>query len=82
MEAVSKKRQVTVVDILERVIEKEREAIHLYQHNASSVTDPDVKTMFLSLASKRYEFFAEIYDQLVELRSGNEITMQINDMFQ
>jgi len=82
MQAVSQKQHTSVLDLLDRVIEKEREAILIYQHNANQVNDPDIKNMFTVLANKRYEYFTQIYEELIKLRSENEITAQINDMFQ
>jgi rubrerythrin len=82
MKAGSNGRNGSVIELLERTIEKEREAMYLYQHNANQTTNPEIKNMFEELATKRLEYYSEVHDQLLRLRSASEITTQINEMFE
>jgi rubrerythrin len=74
-------RSRSVVELLENVMEKEKEAVELYREKASIVDDPELRAVFLHLADMRIFNYKELESKLVKVKSEIEITNQINDMF-
>jgi rubrerythrin len=72
---------LSAVELLEKIMHKEKEAAELYQHNASVVEDPDLKSVFLRIANSRINNYKELELKLIKIKSELEITNQINEMF-
>jgi rubrerythrin len=69
------------VELLEKIMQKEQEAVELYRQNASVVEDPDLKSVFLRIANMRINNYKELELKLIKIKSEIEITNQINEMF-
>ncbi len=74
-------RSGTVVEVLEKVIEKEKESLELYRRNEGEVSDPALKSVFADLVEMRVRNYKELEKKLIKARSESEITAQINEMF-
>jgi hypothetical protein len=66
---------------IEALMHEELETIQLRQLECSVTAEPGLRSVLTKIAEKHAEVYAELESYLRELRSLNEITLQINEMF-
>jgi rubrerythrin len=69
------------IEVIERLVEEEKEAIESLRARMARVTDPALKECLVTLAKMRSQFVSDLESRVSELRSQAEITTQINAMF-
>jgi rubrerythrin len=72
----------TRIELLENALSSEMETIREYNDHAESSDDAEMKKIFRSLASQKYEHYLQIEKHLRQLKANNDITDAINSMFQ
>ena len=65
-----------------RLIEKERETLKFFLSESEAASDPDLQSIFRKMAADRQQTIALLESHYSEIRSQEEITRQINAMFQ
>ena len=68
-------------DLIEWLMQEEREALKSYHAKATRVDDPRLQVLLNRLAEIRSRSIAELESEVSEIRSQAEITTQINAMF-
>ena len=68
-------------DLIEWLMQEEREAVKSYQAKATRIKDPRLQSLLTRLAEMRARSIAELESEVSEIRSQAEITTQINAMF-
>ena len=68
-------------DLIEWLMQEEREAVKSYNAKATRVDDPRLQILLNRLAEIRSRSIAELESEVSEIRSQAEITTQINAMF-
>ena len=68
-------------DLIEWLMQEEREAVKSYHAKATRITDPRLQDLLTRLAEMRARSIAELESEVSEMRSQAEITTQINAMF-
>lgn len=71
----------TATDIVERLLEEEREAMEAIRSKAMRVHDPRLQSVLRKLVEMRARNYAELELHVGEIKSEAEITDQINAMF-
>ncbi|MBI3578274.1 MAG: hypothetical protein HY089_02555 [Ignavibacteriales bacterium] len=71
----------TSTDIVERLLEEEREAMETIRSKATRVHDPRLQSVLRKLIEMRARNYAELELHISEIKSEAEITGQINAMF-
>ncbi len=71
----------TSTDIVERLMEEEREAMETIRSKATRVNDPRFQFVLRKLVEMRARNYAELELHISEIKSEVEITDQINAMF-
>lgn len=71
----------TSTDIVERLLEEEREAMETIRSKATRVHDPRLQSVLRKLIEMRARNYAELEHHVSEIKSEAEITNQINAMF-
>lgn len=71
----------TATDIVERLLEEEREAMEAIRSKAMRVHDPRLQSILRKLVEMRARNYAELELHVGEIKSEAEITDQINAMF-
>lgn len=71
----------TSTDIVERLLEEEREAMETIRSKATRVQDPRLQSVLRKLVEMRARNYAELELHISEIKSEAEITNQINAMF-
>ncbi len=69
------------VKVIESLIEQERADFEAHRSQASTATEPKLKSVYERLADAHSAIYAELRSILDELRSRNVITEQINDVY-
>jgi rubrerythrin len=69
------------MEVIERLVEEEKEAIESLRARMARVTDPALKEFLVTLAKMKSQFVSDLEPRVSELRSQAEITTQINAMF-
>lgn len=69
------------VELIERLIEAERSAFEQHRLNASRAGEPQLTSLFAMLTEMHSQCYAELRTFIGEVKSQNEITRQINEMF-
>lgn len=71
----------TSTDIIERLMQEEKEAMESIRAKANRIDDPTLQTVITKLAEMRARSIEELELQFSEIKSQAEITTQINAMF-
>jgi len=66
---------------IEALMKEELDTIQLRQIETSAVTEPALRSVLAKITETHHQIYAELESYLRELRSLNEITLQINEMF-
>ena len=66
---------------IEALMREELDMIQLRQRESSTVTEPGLRSVLAKITETHSQIYAELESYLRELRSLNEITLQINEMF-
>lgn len=66
---------------IEALMKEELDTIQLRQQESSAVTEPGLRSVLVTITETHIQMYAELELYLRELRSLNEITLQINEMF-
>lgn len=69
------------IEVIERLVQEEKEAIDALRARATRVADPTLKECLVTLTKIRSQFVIELESRVCELRSQGEVTTQINAMF-
>jgi rubrerythrin len=77
----SDKRDHTSLSFIERLIVREKGAVEAHQNRAASVEDRDLKSLFKKLAEIHAQGLAELQLYLSEVKSRDEITEEINEIY-
>lgn len=73
-----------IIDVMARIealMEEERTTIELRRSESTAVSEPGLKSILMKLTELHAQSYAQLESYLKELRSSNEITQQINEMF-
>lgn len=68
---------LTMMEILEEAIQREKDSYDYYHHAATVAVKPSAKKMFLSLAEREKDHMSELCDHLTELKAQMEIDRAI-----
>jgi len=66
---------------IEALMREELDMIQLRQQESSTVTEPGLRSVLATITETHNQIYSELESYLRELRSLNEITLQINEMF-
>ncbi|HTY39216.1 MAG TPA: hypothetical protein VMH23_19010 [Bacteroidota bacterium] len=66
---------------IEALMSEELKTIRLRELESSIASEPGLKSVLAKIAEIHAQVYAELESYLRELRSLNEITLQINEMF-
>lgn len=66
---------------IEALMKEELDTIQIRQQESSVVTEPGLKSVLVTITETHIQMCAELELYLRELRSLNEITLQINEIF-
>ncbi len=66
---------------IEALMKEELDTIQVRQRESSAVTEPGLRSVLAKITETHNQIYAELESYLRELRSLNEITLQINEMF-
>ena len=66
---------------IEALMKEELDKIQLRKKESSAVTEPGLRSVLAQIIETHIQMYAELESYLRELRSLNEITLQINEMF-
>lgn len=66
---------------IEALMREELDTIQLRQQESSVVSEPGLRSVLAKITETHMQTYAEVESYLRELRSLNEITLQINEMF-
>ena len=66
---------------IEALMKEELDTIQLRKQESSAVTEPGLRSVLAQITETHIQMYAELESYLRELRSLNEITLQINEMF-
>jgi rubrerythrin len=66
---------------IEALMKDELDTIQLRQRESLAVTEPGLRSVLANITETHKQIYAELETYLRELRSLNEITLQINEMF-
>jgi hypothetical protein len=69
------------IEVIERLVQEEKEAIDALRARAARVADSTLKEYLVTLTKIRSQFVIELESRVCELRSQAEVTTQINAMF-
>ncbi len=81
MESKSIKGNISAVTRIEELMEEERTTIELRRYESTVASEPGLKSILVQLTELHRRSYAQLESYLNELRSSNEITRQINEMF-
>jgi rubrerythrin len=81
MESKSVGGNVDVMARIEALMEEERTTIELRRRESTAASEPGLKSILTKLTELHAQSYAQLESYLKELRSSNEITQQINEMF-
>jgi hypothetical protein len=73
-----------IIDVMARIealMEEERMTIELRRRESTAANEPGLKSILMKLTELHAQSYAQLESYLKELRSSNEITQQINEMF-
>ncbi len=68
---------LTMIEILEEAIQREKDSYDYYHHAAAVAVKPSAKKMFLSLAEREKDHITELCAHLMELKAQMEIDRAI-----
>jgi len=66
---------------IEALMREELDTIQLRQQESLTVIEPGLRSVLAKITETHKQIYAELESYLRELRSLNEITLQINEMF-
>ncbi len=66
---------------IEALMKEELDTIQLRQRESLAVTEPGLRSVLAKITETHEQIYVELESYLRELRSLNEITLQINEMF-
>lgn len=66
---------------IEALMKEELDTIRLRRLESSTVAEPGLMSVLAKITETHQQIYAELESYLRELRSLNEITLQINEMF-
>ncbi len=66
---------------IEALMEEERRTLELRRHESTVASEPGLKSVLMKLADLHAQSYAQLESFLKELQSSDEITRQINEMF-
>jgi len=72
----------TIFDILEQSVREQRDAARLLNARIATVDDPHARAEFSRIVELFSRSIMELETRVAEAKSRNEITRQINEMFQ
>ena len=72
----------SIFDILERSVQEQRDATQALRARIARVDDLLAREEFSKIVELCTRYIAELETQVAEAKSRNEITRQINEMFQ
>ncbi|MGB2869588.1 MAG: hypothetical protein WBD36_14125 [Bacteroidota bacterium] len=71
----------TLTDVVGRFVQEEKQAMESLRIRMADTKDPNVQSVFAKLAEIRARYVAELESQFGDVASREEITRQINEMF-
>ena len=81
METQMNRTNEQVVELIEGLMAQERLTMEQCRQQEAQATEPKLKSLILRLSETHAHSCAELGAYLNEVRSQNEITLQINEMF-
>ena len=81
MSAQANKQYQSSTELVERLMEEERQAIEAYKQRGLHLEDPKLESLIKQLADTRIRCYLELEMQYNELKAQAEVTGQINAMF-